>query len=64
MNDAKTYIMVLDGEKNEALSVLLEQWLVCLLRLDSGRDRWLCDRLLFWQIGNADDGHENVLLVG
>jgi hypothetical protein len=63
VSDAKTYIVVLDWEKNEALPVLLEQWLVCLLGLDRGRDGGLCDRLLFWEVGNADDGHENIFLV-
>lgn len=55
--------MVLDGEKNEAVGVLLKQGLVCLLLLDSGRNTSLCYRLLLRKVWNADDGPENIFLV-
>ena len=60
---SKAYIMVLDGEKNEAVGVLLEQRLVCLFLLDCGRDTSLCYRLLLRKVWNSDDGPENILLV-
>jgi hypothetical protein len=55
--------MVLDGEKNEAVGVLLEERLVCLFLLDCGRDTSLCYRLLLRKVWNADDGPENIFLV-
>jgi hypothetical protein len=63
VRDASTYIVVLDGEHDEPLRVLLEQRLILLLLLDRGRDSWLYRRVDLWQIGYADNGLENVLLV-
>jgi hypothetical protein len=52
--------VVLDGEKDKAVGIFLEKRLVCLLLLDSWRDTSLCDRRIFWEIWDADDGPENL----
>ena len=60
----QTYIVVLDGEKDKASRVLLEEGLVCLLSLDRRSDGWLCVvHLGIKVIWNADNGLESVLLV-
>jgi len=58
--------MVLDGEENEALGVLLQNGLIRLLRLDGRCDRveLLLDLILLLEIRNADDGLVSVLFVG
>lgn len=56
--------MVLDGEKNEAVGVFLEQRLMCLLWFDGGRDTSLCYGLLLRKVWDADDGLENIFFVG
>jgi hypothetical protein len=61
-----TYIVVLDGEQDESLGVLLEQGLVCLLRLDGRRDVGLAVGrvdLLDVKVWDADNGLVDVLLV-
>jgi hypothetical protein len=60
----KTNLMVLDGEEHEALGVLLQQWLVCLLSLDGRRDRHalLWDLDVVWYADDGD-GDVGVLLV-
>lgn len=61
----KTYVVVLDGEKHKALSILLKERLVGLLGLDCRCDAELLVRrvLLLWQVWNADDGLVNIFLV-
>jgi hypothetical protein len=62
-----TYIVVLDGEENEALRVFLQERLVCLLRFDGWCDsvHLLFDLIyfVFFEVRNADDGPVSVLLV-
>lgn len=62
-----TYIVVLDGEENEALGVLLQDGLVGLLRLDGrcNRVNLLLDLVgdIVLELRNADDGLVCVLLV-
>jgi hypothetical protein len=55
--------MVLDGEKNEALRVLLQKRLVCLLGSDGRGDRSLLDFICFYffEVRNADDGLVTIL---
>jgi hypothetical protein len=55
--------MVLDGEKNKAVGVLLEKRLVCLLSLDCGRDTSLCYGLLLGKVWDADNRLEDIFLV-
>lgn len=57
--------MVLDGEKNEALRILLQEGLICFLRPDSRGNVRLLDflYLLLGEVRNADDGLVAVLLV-
>lgn len=66
----RTYLMVLDGEENETMRVLLQQRLVCLALLDGGshlgklRLGWLLGHGLSLDVGRVDrTRHGNVLLV-
>ena len=61
--DASTYIVVLDGEQNEPVGVLLKEGLMGLLFLDGGCSGGLLGRVLLDEIGDANNGPEDVLLV-
>jgi hypothetical protein len=63
VQDASAYIVVLDGEQDEALRVLLQQRLVLFFLLDCGRDGRLYGRVDLRHIRYADDGLEDVLFV-
>lgn len=63
-SDASTYIVVLDGEQDEPVGVLLQQRLVCLFLLDGSRSGGLCRRGLLDDIRYADNGLVHVLLLG
>lgn len=61
-----TYIVVLDGEENEAVGVFLQERLVGLLRLDGRCDsvHLLVDLVdLLLEVRNADNGLVTIFLV-